>query len=206
MKKQATWAVFVAALLVGAPAHAMVVDMDGKLIPRERDTRPPVVIGEAHAGACKAPPKNRPVAFNLAPGTKLVDAVAWISSITCKPFVVPAWIVDKDKRLTMVAPARITPKDAYRLFLGGLDLIGFTVDRVGKFLRIIGNTLVFMRGAEPEPYVAALVRLRDFPPLVRQRLLAQYAGHEHFVSNTIVITDVRSIVERLLGRPVPIGR
>ena len=85
MQKQATCAVFVAALLLCAPAHAaIVVGADGK--PIRRAPGRAVVIGDVPDGTCKVPPPNRLVAFNLPPETKLADAIAWISPIICRPF------------------------------------------------------------------------------------------------------------------------
>jgi hypothetical protein len=149
-QRQATWAVFVTALLLGAPAHAaLIVDAEGKPVRHERD--PPRVIGKAHEGACKPPRGKRAVVFNLARETKLVDAVAWISPIICKSFVVRESTLAEAAPLTMVAPKRIAPKEAHRLFMGALDSVGLTVEQSGKFLRIVKATTVVTPTAVQEP-------------------------------------------------------
>lgn len=76
------------------------------------------------------------VRLNLKPDTDVVDLVAWISSVTCKSFVLPAGL-GAGKTVTVFSPQLITPEEAYRLFLDALDSVGLTVVRAGRFLRII---------------------------------------------------------------------
>ena len=87
--------------------------------------------------ACsKLPAGKRIVKLNLKPDTEVADLVAWISSITCKQFVLgdlPA----SHAKVTIVAPILITPGEAYRLFLEALDSVGLTVYASGPFLRIV---------------------------------------------------------------------
>jgi hypothetical protein len=216
-------AVLVAALLWGAPAHAaIIVGPDGKPIPRASDRVR--LIGEAHTGACKVPPKDsRVVRFNLAPETKLEDATAWISSVTCKSFLVRDPILAEHGPVTMIAPERITPSEAYRLFLGALDSVGLTVEHAGPFERIVETAKVkTMRGVPiydedtarsvvEEPYITVLLRLQDLSPEEQARLLERPKGESCDCSvfaprDTVVITDLRSNIERRLGRPIPVNR
>ena len=211
----ATCAAFVAALMLCAPAHAaLVVGPDGKPIRRELGRS--LVIGDLPAGTCKAPPPNRAVAFKLARETKLVDAIAWISPIICSPFLVSATIVAADKRLIMVAPDQMTPNEAFRLFLGALDSVGLTVERSGRFFRVHEVSTKHRRIVQdgtvvPEPYVTVLVRVQDLPPEEQQRLILDVVhGDIHAPVETVVITDLRSNIERILGRtldlPLPASR
>ena len=87
--------------------------------------------------ACrKLPAGKRLVRLNLKPNTDVADLIAWISSVTCKQFVLPAGL-GAGKTVTIVAPQLITPEEAYRLFLDALDSVGLTVYPSGRFLRII---------------------------------------------------------------------
>jgi hypothetical protein len=211
-QRQATRALFVAALLLCAPAHAaLVVGADGK--PIRRATGRALVFGEVRDGACKVPPPNAVVVFNLARETKLVDAIAWISPVICRPFLVRDTTVAADKRLTMVAPERMTPNEAMRLFLGALDSVGLTLERSGRFLRVYEVSTRHRRIVEdgtvaPEPYVTALVRVQDLPPDEQERLLRERSGgvcHGDIFApapETVVITDLRSNIERILGHPI----
>ena len=87
--------------------------------------------------ACRRlPPGQRLVKLNLKPDTELGDLIVWISSITCKQFLLPGTI-SANKRVTIVAPQLLSPEEAYRLFLSALDSVGLTVYPMGKFLRVI---------------------------------------------------------------------
>jgi hypothetical protein len=87
--------------------------------------------------ACsKLPAGKRIVKLNLKPETEVADLVAWISSITCKQFVL-ADLPASHAKVTVVAPSLITPGEAYRLFLDALDSVGLTVYASGPFLRIV---------------------------------------------------------------------
>ena len=74
--------------------------------------------------------------LNLKPDTEVADLVAWISSITCKQFVLPD-VPASHAKVTIVAPSLITPGEAYRLFLDALDSVGLAVYPAGPFLRIV---------------------------------------------------------------------
>jgi type II secretory pathway component GspD/PulD (secretin) len=84
----------------------------------------------------KLPAGKRVVKLNLKPGTEIPDLVAWISSITCKPFILPSGIAS-GKTVTVVSPQLITVGEAYHLFLEALDSVGLTAYSDGRFMRII---------------------------------------------------------------------
>jgi len=88
-------------------------------------------------GACrKLPAGKRIVKLNLKPNTDLNDLIAWISSVTCKQFVLASGAA-AGKTVTIYSPQLITPEEAYRLFLDALDSMGLTVYPSGRFLRVI---------------------------------------------------------------------
>jgi hypothetical protein len=92
----------------------------------------------ADVGSCrKVPGGKRIVKMNLKPDAELADLVAWISSITCKSFVLPGHLASAGKKITIVAPTVMTREEAYASFLNALDSIGLTVEKVGGTLRII---------------------------------------------------------------------
>ena len=75
--------------------------------------------------------------LRLKPDADLGDLVAWISSITCKSFLVPGTIPANSKKVTIIAPSVMTPEEAYGVFLNALDSVGLTVEPSDWFLRII---------------------------------------------------------------------
>jgi hypothetical protein len=85
----------------------------------------------------KLPAGKRIVKLNLKPETELADLVAWISSITCKQFILPGNVASASKKVTIFAPQLITPEEAYRLFLDALDSVGLTVESTGRSMQII---------------------------------------------------------------------
>ncbi len=96
------------------------------------------VPAEAGTSCLRLPAGKRVVKLNLKPDTDIADLVAWISSITCKQFVlgdIPA----AHAKVTIVAPSLITSGEAYRLFLEALDSVGLMVYPSGSFMRIIEN-------------------------------------------------------------------
>ena len=88
----------------------------------------------------KIPAGKRVVRLTLKPETDLTSLVAWISSITCKSFLVPGTIPPESKKVTVIAPGIMTPAEAYQLFLSSLDSVGLTVEPSGWFSRIIETT------------------------------------------------------------------
>jgi len=88
--------------------------------------------------SCKKLPGNqRIVKLNMKPETDINDLISWISSITCKQFLLPGTIPANAKKVTVIAPQLITPDEAYRLFLAAMDSVGLTVDESGRFYKII---------------------------------------------------------------------
>src|SRR6476620_4221711 len=57
---------------------------------------------------CRRLPDNKRLKLNLKPNTDVVDLVSWISSITCKQFIVPGSIPPQSKTVTIVSPRPIT--------------------------------------------------------------------------------------------------
>jgi general secretion pathway protein D len=77
------------------------------------------------------------VKVTLKPDTNVDDLVVWISSVTCREFVWSEAIAARNKKVTIVAPLLMTPKQALGLFLDALDSVGLTVEPSGQFWRII---------------------------------------------------------------------
>ena len=148
------------------------------------------LIGEKDFNTCKKfPAGKRIVKLNLKPDTELGDLIAWISSITCKQFLLPGTIPANSKKVTVVAPELITPEEAYRLFLGALDSAGLTVEHFGKFERIVetakiktmGGIPVYGEGADvpsSESYVTRLVRVENVDPNEVATVLGRLKGEQ----------------------------
>jgi hypothetical protein len=96
--------------------------------------------------------------MNLKPEVELPELVAWISSITCKSFVLPGHLSAGGKKLTFVTQGTMTPNEAYSAFLSALDSIGLTVQRAHGYYTIIetakaktGSVPVYGFDGKPTP-------------------------------------------------------
>jgi hypothetical protein len=112
-------------LVVALVLAGLVPGADGAAAEGARDTCRPL------------PPGKRVVKLSLKPETTIEDLISWISSITCKQFLVPGSIDVRAKKVTIISPALITAAEAYQLFIDALDSVDLTVVRTGRFLRVI---------------------------------------------------------------------
>jgi general secretion pathway protein D len=172
------------------------------------------VVGEKDFNSCrKFPAGKRIVKLNLKPDTELGDLIAWISSITCKQFLLPGTIPANSKKVTIVAPELITPEEAYRLFLGALDSVGLTVQPSGKLMRII-ETVKAKSAPIPlygensdvpmnESYVTRLIHVENADPNEVAQVLGRLKGEQGDVivyapQNALIVTDLASNITRMM--------
>jgi general secretion pathway protein D len=172
------------------------------------------VPGEKEFNSCKKfPAGKRVVKLNLKPDTELGDLISWISSITCRQFLLPGTIPANSKKVTIVAPQLITPEEAYRLFLAALDSVGLTVEPSGKFLRIIEtlrakSTSIPVYGEDAdmpagENYVTRLVRLENADVNEMATVLTRIKGEQgdivpYVPQNALIITDRATNIDRMI--------
>jgi general secretion pathway protein D len=170
--------------------------------------------GEKEFNSCrKFPAGKRVVKLNMKPDTELGDLISWISSITCRQFLLPGTIPANSKKVTIVAPQLITPEEAYRLFLAALDSVGLTVEASGKFLRIIEtlrakSTSIPVYGADSdmpagENYVTRLVRVENADVNEMSTVLSRLKGEQGDIipypaQNALIITDRGTNIDRML--------
>ena len=173
------------------------------------------LIGDKDFNTCKKfPSGKRIVKLNLKPDTEIGDLIAWISSITCKQFLLPGTIPANSKKVTVVAPELITPEEAYRLFLGALDSAGLTVEHSGRFERIVETAKIKTMGGIPvygedadvpssESYVTRLVHVEYVDPNEVSQVLSRIKGEQGDIvvfapQNALIITDLASNIKRML--------
>jgi general secretion pathway protein D len=173
------------------------------------------MIGEKEFNSCKKfPSGKRIVKLNLKPDTELGDLISWISSITCKQFLLPGTIPANSKKVTIVAPELITPEEAYRLFLGALDSVGLTVQPSGKVLRIIETVKaksapIPLYGEDSdvpmnESYVTRLIRVENADPNEVAQVLGRLKSEQGDVivyapQGALIVTDLASNIQRMMA-------
>jgi general secretion pathway protein D len=173
------------------------------------------LIGDKDYNTCKKfPPGKRIVKLNLKPDTELGDLIAWISSITCKQFLLPGSIPANSKKVTVVAPELITPEEAYQLFLGALESSGLTVEHAGKFERIVETAKIKTMGGVPyygedsdipsnQSYVTRLVHVENVDPNEVAQVLGRIKSEQGDIvvfapQNALIITDLGSNINRMM--------
>jgi general secretion pathway protein D len=170
--------------------------------------------GEKEFNSCKKfPSGKRVVKLNMKPDTELGDLLSWISSITCKQFLLPGTIPANSKKVTIIAPQLITPEEAYRLFLASLDSVGLTVEPSGKFLRIIEtlrakSTSIPVYGPDGEMpagenYVTRLVRVENGDVNELSTVLTRVKGEQgdivpYVPQSALIITDRATNIDRMM--------
>ena len=161
----------------------------------------------------KFPANKRIVKLNMKPETELGDLISWISSITCRQFLLPGTIPANSKKVTVIAPQLITPEEAYRLFLAALDSVGLTVQESGKFFRIIET--VKARGSAPlygpdgeilpgDRYITRLVRVDHADTNEMLQVLTRLKTEQGDIipyppQGALIITDVSSSIDRMMS-------
>ena len=77
------------------------------------------------------------VAVTFKPETELKDLITWVMGFTCKNFMLDPRIVSTGKKVTVIAPNKMSAHEAYRVFLVALSTMGLTVVPKGNVLRIV---------------------------------------------------------------------
>ena len=155
--------------------------------------------------------QTAPVAVNFKPESELKDLIAWAMGFTCKNFILDPRIVSTGKKVTVMAPAKMSPQDAYRLFLVALSTMGLTVVPKGNVLRIVesatakSETVPILKKGVPadedqmvryvmRPSYAQTETLRAALDSIRSP-----AGSVQAAGNMIIITDYASQVRDMMS-------
>lgn len=94
-------------------------------------------IGEDEAlYRCKS--RTAEVAVNFKPDMELKELMTWVVGFTCKNFIVDPRVgaLVGGKKITVIAPTKMTATEAYRLFLVALSTMNLTVVPKGNVLRV----------------------------------------------------------------------
>lgn len=111
------------------------------------------------------------VSVSFKPEIELKDLLAWAMSFTCKNFMYDQSVMSRSKKLTIIAPNKMTAEQAYRLFLSGLATMGLTVVPKGNVLKVVEasqaktDTVAIKRGtpAATDEFVRLIIRPEHVP-------------------------------------------
>lgn len=165
--------------------------------------------GEWHFNECLKVPRNKKVSFNLEPEATIHDLVAWISSLTCKKFIVGSNI--RAQKATIYSPTPVTPRGAYRAFISALNVMGLTVRPSGKYLKVVqsstkGLSSVCLPGGscpKDERIITRLVRLKHVAPNDVKAVLDGLKSKDGNIitydpTALLIITDAAGVTHRLV--------
>jgi general secretion pathway protein D len=174
-------------------------DKDKAPVPGEDDT----------LYSCKK--KVGPVAVTFKPETELKDLIAFVIGFTCRNFILDPRIVSTGKKVTIIAPLKMSQQEAYRVFLVALSTMGLTVVPKGNILRIVesatakSETLpIFKKGMPADedqmvryvlrPSYAQVETIRGALDSIRSS-----AGSVQAAGSMLIITDYASQVRDMMS-------
>ena len=150
------------------------------------------------------------VSVTFKPETELKDLITWVMGFTCKNFILDPRIVSTGKKVTVIAPLKMSQRDAYRVFLVALSTMGLTVIPKGNVLRVVesatakSETVPIYRKGSPEdddqmvryilqPSYAQVETVRAALDSIRSQ-----AGSVTAAGNMLIITDYASQVRDMM--------
>jgi general secretion pathway protein D len=158
---------------------------------------------------CK--PRAAEVEITFKPEVELKELLTWVVGFTCKKFVLDPRIVSTGKKVTLIAPGKQTPAQAYDMFTTALAAMGLTVVPKGKLLHIVdaassrSMTPPIFRDRLPEDseqMVRYLLRPQHAQPeTLRQAVnaLKSDAGDVQVVGAFVLLTDHGSNVRDMVS-------
>ncbi|HEU0032919.1 MAG TPA: type II secretion system secretin GspD [Kofleriaceae bacterium] len=155
--------------------------------------------------------KTGPVSVSFKPETELKDLITWVMGFTCKNFLLDPRIVSTGKKVTIIAPLKMSQQEAYAVFLASLSTMGLTVVPKGNVMRIVesatakSETVPIYKGGVPpnQDQVVRYVLRPSHAPIetMRQALdsIRSPAGNVAVAGNLLIITDYASQVRDMMS-------
>jgi general secretion pathway protein D len=83
--------------------------------------------------------KQSDVTITFKPDMEVKELVTWAVGFTCKKFMYDARILPPGKKVTVIAPQKLSREDAYQVFLAALSTAGLAVVPRGSALAIVDS-------------------------------------------------------------------
>ena len=151
------------------------------------------------------------VAVTFKPETELKDLITWVMGFTCKNFILDPRIVSTGKKVTVIAPNKMSSTEAYRVFLVALSTMNLTIVPKGNVLRIVDaptarteTVPIYKRGipADEDQVVRYVLRpTYTQVETLRQALdsIRSPAGNVQVAGTMLIITDYASQVRDMMS-------
>jgi membrane-associated protease RseP (regulator of RpoE activity) len=161
--------------------------------------------GSAHADgdpldaiSCHAPTGKVTATFQ--PESSIRDLATWLAGITCKNVVLGAGVLRADARVTILAPAAMTAKQAVQLWVDAVEAAGFVVtQRPDTFIVKLGPGMAL--ACADRPVAPPLLLPSPFADAVgdpADELAAAIDGSLHWIDDTHLGLS-RALIDRLLS-------
>jgi len=151
------------------------------------------------------------VAVTFKPETELKDLIAWAMGFTCKNFILDPRIVSTGKKVTVMAPVKMSAAEAYNVFLVALSTMGLTVVPKGNMLRIVESATaksetvpIYKKGVPGNQDQMVRYILRpSYAPVETLRAaldsIRSPAGNVQTAGSMLIITDYSSQIRDMMS-------
>jgi len=169
----------------------------------------PVLGEDERLYSCKS--RTGEVAVTFKPETEVKDLLTWVMGFTCKNFVLDPRIVATGRKVTIIAPNKMTAAEAYRVFLVALSTINYTLVPKGNIVTVVesstakNQTVPLYKHGVPDnndQYVRYVYR----PKYAQAESLVQAftalksgSGDVQLVGSILLVTDYASHVRDMLS-------
>jgi general secretion pathway protein D len=193
--------VVVLAIAVASPAFAQPAPGAG--------TGAPATPADDPLYACAK--RKGPIAVTFKPETELKDLITWVMGFTCRNFILDPRIVSTGKKVTVIAPVKMSQQEAYNVFLAALSTMGLTVVPKGNVMRIVESATaksetvpIYKGGIPPDRDQVVRYVLRPSHTSVETLRAAldsirSPAGNVGVAGNLLIITDYASQVRDMMS-------
>ncbi len=159
--------------------------------------------------SCK--PRDATVEITFKPEVELKELLSWVVGFTCKRFVLDPRIVSTGKKVTLIAPGKQTPAQAYDMFTTALAAMGLTVVPKGKLMHIVdaaagrSQPVPIYRDTPPdrsEQIVRYVLRPAHAQPETLRQAVGAFksdAGDIQVVGTLLLLTDHASNVRDMVS-------
>ena len=154
--------------------------------------------------------KSGMTSVTFKPDTELKDLIGWVMGFTCQNFIYDPRIVPSGKKVTVIAPLKMSVGEAYRMFLVSLSTMGLTVVPKGNALRIVESATaksetvpIYRKGIPPdEDQIVRYVLRPSYAQVetIRQALdaIRSQAGNVQVAGTMLIITDYSSQIRDMM--------
>ena len=144
------------------------------------------------------------------PNANILDLVKAVGKLTGLNFIIDPAV--SGKKITVIAPSKITVAEAYKAFLSALAINGYTVVKSGAFWKIQetkkalkDNTEIYSGDYFPntDQLITRIIKLKyidakEFSNSIKYLLSQNNQISHHESSNTVIISDYGSVIERIM--------